>query len=161
MCCTTPQYPLFTVAVVDDHNNVSPTAWAICEGEAAHDLVPFLQKLKHNMEQHSPGWRPSCFLSDDSDAQKNAIQEVFGSNMPVFLCAWHVKHTWLKQLLAKVKDAVERFEMMAELSAIMAKKRPTHLTVRVRMPLSQSSGSCDAHDLLHAYCGQGHELRMR
>lgn len=141
-----PQYPLYTVGVVDDHYNVCPTAWMISEGEKQQDLLPFLQALKRAVELQHPGWRPSCFIVDDCDAQTNALKAVFGQDVPVNLCTWHVKRAWLKHLLQLVKDAVERWDMLKELSQIMIKPRPRELTVRA----GQHSGiSC----LLQVGCG--------
>lgn len=37
------------------------------------------------------------------EATLSADREVFGEDMPVLLCTWHVKRNWLKHLHRKVR----------------------------------------------------------
>jgi hypothetical protein len=43
-------------------------------------------------------------------------------DVPVSLCNWHVKRSWLKNLLEKVRDADTRLRIFVELSDIMMGK---------------------------------------
>jgi hypothetical protein len=55
------------------------------------------------MQDECPGWRPSCFIVDACAAEMNAIREVFGEEMPIFICTWHFFKALKKQLNCKVR----------------------------------------------------------
>lgn len=44
---------------------------------------------------------------------------VFGSLISILLCIWHVKRSWLKQLVYHMKDGEARMQLFARLQAIM------------------------------------------
>ncbi|KAK2079889.1 hypothetical protein QBZ16_002284 [Prototheca wickerhamii] len=41
-------------------------------------------------------WRPSCMLTDASQAQIGAARDVWGGDFPVLLCQWHVTQAWTR-----------------------------------------------------------------
>ena len=49
-------------------------------------------------------------------------RQVFGSDLPVFLCTWHVTRAWLKQLRAKLKSKSRFQETFNALHKLMYMK---------------------------------------
>ena len=74
----------------------------MCKGA----VQPACKAEQHSQHSDPPG-APSC-------------RRVFGGDMAIQLCIWHVKQAWLKNLYNKVNDAVARNAIMQGLSAIMA-----------------------------------------
>ena len=90
-------FPLFTVLVVDGHWHGVPVAWDLASGQTTEDIVLMLSSLKASC----PGWQPKVFIVDDCRAEINAIREVF-PDAEIILCDFHVKKTFIKQIIAKV-----------------------------------------------------------
>lgn len=68
-----PQYPLYTVLVIDKHGNGRPAAFLLTSSHATEALATFLKDLRAEMERIESAWRPSCVLVDDCNAEINAI----------------------------------------------------------------------------------------
>jgi hypothetical protein len=66
------------------------------------------------MQRACPGWRPSCFIVDASVAEMNAIREVFGEAVKIFICTWHFFKALKKQLNAKVRSLAMCCARLAE-----------------------------------------------
>jgi hypothetical protein len=98
------KFPLTTIMGFDAMRNGFPGAWTISSTESRECIVKWLRALKSKLETIVPGWRPSCFIVDDAGTMIDAVWEVFGTDMPILLCIWHVKRCWLKHLQKKVRD---------------------------------------------------------
>lgn len=112
------QYPLITFMGVDEFGNGFPGAWALTSSENCVSTAAILRNLQKTMEKYVPGWRPSCVIVDDASTGISATEAVFGADMRVHLCVWHVKRCWLKHLITKVKQE-HRWSMFSQLSDIM------------------------------------------
>lgn len=55
-------------------------------------------------------------------AQPSLVSRAEFPGVPISLCNWHVKRSWLKNLLEKVQDADARLSIFLELSDIMMGK---------------------------------------
>ena len=66
-------FSLFTLMVMDEHNNGFPGAWIITSDEAQTTIEAGLGHLKAEV----PGWSPHTFMTDACDGEQNAIGTVF------------------------------------------------------------------------------------
>ncbi|KAL0021959.1 hypothetical protein WJX79_007464 [Trebouxia sp. C0005] len=63
------------------------------------DITKWMDALLEKLRLEDPEWMCSCIMVDDAIAEINAIRAVFGPyGVRVFLCFWHVKRSWLKNL---------------------------------------------------------------
>lgn len=109
-------FPLFTVLVIDGHWHGIPVAWDLMSGQTTDDIVLMLTNLK----SRCPGWQPEVFIVDDCRAEINAIQQVF-PQAEIILCDFHVKKTFIKQIIAKVTGRPRLTEFFLNFSAISCK----------------------------------------
>ena len=114
MVCGVLQYPLYSLAVFDEFENIHPAAYGFLERELEEDLIEYLSAVKETAQQHCPGWMPSCVMTDCADNERNAIAHVF-PGVPVYLCIYHVQKAWTKKLLELVGTHEKRAAMNAAL----------------------------------------------
>eukprot|EP01018_Ginkgo_biloba_P006876 Gb_03544 [translate_table: standard] len=96
------KYPLFTLIVFDTHQNGVHVAWIISSSSSTNDIQNWIEKLWSRIHDVDATWRPSAFMVDDVIAEINAISDVFGCRVLLFL--WHVRRSWLKNLTKKCHD---------------------------------------------------------
>ena len=68
------QYPLFTVGVMDDQNNLIPVAWHITEEASGQSIQLFLRALVEKGRSIDTSFSFGCALSDDDAAEHFAIR---------------------------------------------------------------------------------------
>jgi hypothetical protein len=85
-------YAVFTITGMDSAFRGVPLAFAILSGEAEEDFVAALQAWRDRARKQRPGFQPSVFLTDDSQAEQNAITY---ATMP--RCISVLTHTTLEQ----------------------------------------------------------------
>jgi alkanesulfonate monooxygenase SsuD/methylene tetrahydromethanopterin reductase-like flavin-dependent oxidoreductase (luciferase family) len=66
-------YSLLTATVVDHDGKGKPAMFAVLSSECADDIAEALQVFDTHVNELKPGWRPSAFMIDDSDAERNGI----------------------------------------------------------------------------------------
>jgi hypothetical protein len=67
-------YAVFTITGMDDASNGVPLAFAMLNSDAEEDFVAALRAWRGKARKHRPEFQPSVFLSDDSQAEQNAIK---------------------------------------------------------------------------------------
>jgi hypothetical protein len=67
-------YAVFTITGMDDTQRGVPLAFAILAGEGEEDFAAVLKAVRDHARKQCPDWSPSVFLSDDSQAEQNAIK---------------------------------------------------------------------------------------
>jgi hypothetical protein len=67
-------YAVFTITGMDGASRDVPLAFAVLNSEAEEDFVASLQAWRDQVRKHRPEFQPSVFLSDDSQAEQNAIK---------------------------------------------------------------------------------------
>ncbi|DBA71835.1 TPA: hypothetical protein ACH3X2_010886 [Trebouxia sp. C0005] len=78
-----------------------------------------MDALLEKLLLEDPEWMCSCIMVDDAIAEINAIRAVFGPyGIRVFLCFWHVKRSWLKNLHRECPRSVQ-YEMFLSTDTIM------------------------------------------
>ena len=82
-------YPFFLVSVETNHGHFYPVAMAVVEDEAGETVAEALQQLR----LMNPGWQPQYVIMDKSDAELNAVSEVFPNTTPP-LCDFHRLQAW-------------------------------------------------------------------
>jgi hypothetical protein len=113
-------FSLFTLLVMDEYGNGLPAGWCITSNEKLTTIALALSKLKDAVH----GWTPRTFIVDDADAEIGAIRATF-PQCKILLCLWHVKRSWIKNLLWKVNGAtiegkVLRVTLMQDLNRLVA-----------------------------------------
>ncbi|KAL3685941.1 hypothetical protein R1sor_003963 [Riccia sorocarpa] len=118
-------YSLFTVVCFDEVQNEVPCCWVVTERQQAKDVEIILSHVREQATATRrdclklPGvWFPSCIIVDDSKEEQLAISHVF-PGLPVLLCLWHVRRSWIKELHAKVSNPIVKAEMNRSLGTIM------------------------------------------
>ena len=82
-------YPFFLVSVVTNHGQSYPVAMAVVEDEAGETVAEALQQL----QLLNPSWQPQYIMMDKSDAEVNAVYDVFPNATPL-LCDFHRLQAW-------------------------------------------------------------------
>ncbi|KAH9299293.1 hypothetical protein KI387_030975, partial [Taxus chinensis] len=113
------KFMLYTILAFDNMHNGLPVAWVLMSRATVPDLTLWMRKLVVSAHCHMLEWKPNAFMVDDARAEIVAIREVF--QCEVYLCSWHVRRAWLKNLIAKVKDVETRQAMFTSLGEIMHK----------------------------------------
>jgi hypothetical protein len=60
-----------------------PVAWSMQEKGSTPPIIMFLMRVKACCLKMNPNWRPSCFIIDCCDAEKNALEKVF-PGIPIY-----------------------------------------------------------------------------
>lgn len=107
------RYHVTTLMVIDEHNHGLPIAHVIHSSATADTMVQVFNALR---EFVGVDIQPKFILVDDCKAEIAAIQAcawgIKGCN--VALCNWHVKRSWLKNLIAKV-GGKEKYSLRIEI----------------------------------------------
>jgi hypothetical protein len=73
-------YSLLTATVVDFEGRGKPVLFAIMSSESGDEISRALEFLEQHVQKILPHWRPSAFIIDDSDAERNEIMCAFCSS---------------------------------------------------------------------------------
>ncbi|XP_057850565.1 uncharacterized protein LOC131061078 [Cryptomeria japonica] len=111
------KFQLYIMLVFDSKHMGEPVAWVIMSRSCAHDIAYWMRILLQWVHMKNIEWSLNAFMLDDAGAKIKAIREVFQCD--VYLCSWHVRRAWLKNLIAKVKEKAIRQEMFDRLGFIM------------------------------------------
>ena len=68
------QYAFYTMLVMDHHGNALPIAFIISAREDAQTLAHCMGLFVAAAQSVCPGWRPSCFVTDDDAAEHKAVR---------------------------------------------------------------------------------------
>jgi len=115
------KFPLTTFMVVDENNHGVPVAWAIHSAEDSGTILHCFDALAIKTKEMKPNFVPREVLIDDAAAEILAqTNSIWGkAGVPYKLCIWHVKRSWLKNVIWKVKDVLRRKIIFKELQAIL------------------------------------------
>ncbi|GLJ49309.1 hypothetical protein SUGI_1042260 [Cryptomeria japonica] len=111
------KFQLYTMLVFDSKHMGVPVAWVIMSRSCAHDIAYWMHILLQRVHMKNIEWSLNAFMVDDAGVEIKVIREVFQCD--VYLCSWHVRRAWLKNLIAKVKEIAVRREMFDRLGFIM------------------------------------------
>ncbi|GLJ22487.1 hypothetical protein SUGI_0423400 [Cryptomeria japonica] len=96
------KFQLYIMLVFDSKHMGEPVAWVIMSRSCAHDIAYWMRILLQWVHMKNIEWSLNAFMLDDAGAKIKAIREVFQCD--VYLCSWHVRRAWLKNLIAKTID---------------------------------------------------------
>lgn len=71
-------------------------------------------------------------MLDDDGALHNAVKSVFGKNVNILLCNWHVFRSWRRKICANVKDKNISNSMLFMLKDMMSKTNVDDFTTLMR-----------------------------
>jgi hypothetical protein len=92
------KFPLFLINVVTNHGHGYPVALFILQEETSVCIGEALRILR----KWNPEWQPTYVMIDKSDAELNAISDVFDEHTTCLLCDFHRLQAWWRWL--RVKD---------------------------------------------------------
>lgn len=87
---------LYTVIVRIDTGNAVPVAYLFTNDLSAKPLVDWFYELRDREAI------PTKITIDASLPEDNALQRVFGDQVSIQYCTWHVRRAWTSQLQARV-----------------------------------------------------------
>jgi MULE transposase domain len=73
-CTNQHKFPLYTGLVVDQNGTGLPIFHVLVHSSSQASLATWMDNFQRHMESKQPGWRPSCFIVDDAQAEINAIR---------------------------------------------------------------------------------------
>ena len=85
-------FPMFMLNIVTNHGHGYPVALFFVEREDGASIAEALQVLAN----WNPNWQPDYVMVDKSDAEINAMGEVFGEQTKVLLCDFHRLQAWCR-----------------------------------------------------------------
>ena len=98
-CTNQYDFKLITLVVPDEFGHGYPVGYFISNKEDTKSLYYFFEAIKQSVEKQFGGTLPvNALMTDDDNAGWNAFKQVFGENVPHFLCKWHIYRTWLRKL---------------------------------------------------------------
>ena len=102
------KFALTTIFVFDGKKGI-PIAWAIHSSETAETVLKILDILAEKLGGKD-NFLPARVLIDDAAAEVSAVkQSLWGrAGTEYVLCIWHVKRSWLVNVIKKVGDKAER-----------------------------------------------------
>ncbi|XP_022153569.1 uncharacterized protein LOC111020586 isoform X2 [Momordica charantia] len=111
------RFPLCTILVFDSSQNAIPVAWVIASSFVNQDIRKWLGLLAERLHAKDPRWRIDTFLLDNPFFEASIIREAF--QCQVLLCTWHVRRSWIKNLLNKCSNSDVQREMLKQLGQIL------------------------------------------
>lgn len=70
------KFPFLTCLAPDSTGRGVPLFWAFLPNEQAETFEQALGVFKEAVREKQPDWEPSCFMTDDSDAEQKAVRYV-------------------------------------------------------------------------------------
>ena len=98
-CTNHYDFKLTTIVVPDEFGKGYPVGFFISNKEDTKSLYYFFEAIKEAGEKHfGRTLSVNALMTDDDNTGWAAFKEVFGEDVPHFLCKWHLYRTWLRKL---------------------------------------------------------------
>lgn len=68
------KFSFLSILALDNQGKGLPVCWAVLPDESAETIAAVLDAFKQAVEAEQPDFEPSCFVTDDSDAEQKAIE---------------------------------------------------------------------------------------
>jgi len=111
------KYPLHTLLVFDSMQHALPVAWIITRSVTKKDTLKWMRALTDRIHSIDSTWRISGFIIDDPATELDPIRDVFAC--PVLFSLWHIRRTWLKNILKKCSNIEVQREIFIQLGKIV------------------------------------------
>ena len=91
------RFETFNAMGISQFGDGVPASHLITQQAREVDLLEWLTHIKEVVEESLGGerWQPMIII-DMSEAELNAIRTVFGEDVKVLFCSWHVLRAWIK-----------------------------------------------------------------
>ncbi|KAF7072136.1 hypothetical protein CFC21_077305 [Triticum aestivum] len=111
------KYPLHTILVFDSRQQALPVAWVITRSVTKHDTSRWMKALTSRIHSVDSNWRIGGFIIDDPTSELDPIRNVF--SCPIFFSLWHIRRTWLKNIIKKCSNTEVQREIFTQLGKFM------------------------------------------
>ncbi|KAM3256867.1 hypothetical protein ACQJBY_049334 [Aegilops geniculata] len=111
------KYPLHTILVFDSRQQALPVAWVITRSVTKHDTSRWMKALTSRIHSVDSNWRIGGFIIDDPTSELDPIRNVF--SCPILFSLWHIRRTWLKNIIKKCSNTEVQREIFAQLGKFM------------------------------------------
>ncbi|KAJ1282666.1 hypothetical protein BS78_03G069600 [Paspalum vaginatum] len=111
------KYPLHTLLVFDSRQHALPVAWIITRSVTKKDTLKWMTALTDRIHSIDSTWRIGGFIIDDPASELTPIRDVFAC--PVLFSLWHIRRTWLKNVMKKCSNAEVQREIFIQLGKII------------------------------------------
>ncbi|VAI17345.1 unnamed protein product [Triticum turgidum subsp. durum] len=111
------KYPLHTILVFDSRQQALPVAWVITRSVTKHDTSRWMQALTSRIHSVDSNWRIGGFIIDDPTSELDPIRNVF--SCPILFSLWHIRRTWLKNIIKKCSNTEVQREIFTKLGKFM------------------------------------------
>ncbi|TYK31403.1 uncharacterized protein E5676_scaffold455G007110 [Cucumis melo var. makuwa] len=111
------RFPLCSLLVFDSSQNTIPVAWIIASSFVDQDIRKWLGLLVERLHEKDPTWKIDTFLLDNPSFEVSTIREVFQCR--VLLCIWHVRRSWVRNLLNKCPNLDVQREIFKQLGKVL------------------------------------------
>lgn len=140
------RFPMCTIMVKDKTDHGVPVAFIITSSGSTGVYKDVLNGLREHV---GVDIQPLYILVDDAIAEINAIEQCeWGRHgARVALCTWHVKRSWLKHLISKVKD--KSAAVALKLRSALLEALGKIVSAEVRMSARRAAVGCPNMHLPH------------
>ncbi|KAL6867500.1 hypothetical protein ACP4OV_015524 [Aristida adscensionis] len=111
------KYPLHTLLVFDSRQQALPVAWIITRSVTKHDTLKWMRALTDRIHSIDSTWGIGGFIIDDPASELDPIRDVFGC--PILFSLWHIRRTWLKNVIKKCSNSEVQREIFIQLGKVM------------------------------------------
>uniref|UniRef100_M8BZC5 MULE transposase domain-containing protein n=1 Tax=Aegilops tauschii TaxID=37682 RepID=M8BZC5_AEGTA len=111
------KYPLHTILVFDSRQQALPVAWVITRSVTKHDTSRWMKALTSRIHSVDSNWRIGGFIIDDPTSELDPIRNVF--SCPILFSLWHIRRTWLKNIIKKCSNTEVQREIFTQLGKFM------------------------------------------
>uniref|UniRef100_A0A0E0EQM9 SWIM-type domain-containing protein n=1 Tax=Oryza meridionalis TaxID=40149 RepID=A0A0E0EQM9_9ORYZ len=111
------KYPLHTLLVFDSRQHALPVAWIITRSVTKQDTLRWMKALTERIYSVDSTWRIGGFVIDDPASELDPIRDVF--SCPILFSLWHIRRTWLKNIIKKCSNSEVQREMFMQLGKVM------------------------------------------
>ncbi|XP_048529907.1 uncharacterized protein LOC125509073 isoform X2 [Triticum urartu] len=111
------KYPLHTILVFDSRQQALPVAWVITRSVTKHDTSRWMQALTSRIHSVDSNWRIGGFIIDDPTSELDPIRNIF--SCPILFSLWHIRRTWLKNIIKKCSNTEVQREIFTQLGKFM------------------------------------------
>uniref|UniRef100_A0A0A9D1P1 SWIM-type domain-containing protein n=1 Tax=Arundo donax TaxID=35708 RepID=A0A0A9D1P1_ARUDO len=111
------KYPLHTLLVFDSRQHALPVAWIITRSITKQDTLKWMRALTDRIHAIDLTWRIGGFIIDDPASDLEPIRDVFAC--PILFSFWHIRRTWLKNVIKKCSNSEVQREIFIQLGKVM------------------------------------------
>lgn len=116
-------FPLLVIGITDLHRAFHPIGAAVCYSETSKDFEFIFTAVKQGLINiFDIEFKPKYVISDAAIAIHNAAKKVFGPDIEIIMCWFHMRRAVADKLPTYIKDITKQSQFLSDLDHLQVAK---------------------------------------